>query len=50
MSFNKVIADDQRFFGSKGEACDWMREQCESRECGGKVLEMVETCVDEVEE
>lgn len=45
---DKVIADDQRFFASKAEACGWMREQCERRKCGGKVFEMAEACVDEV--
>lgn len=45
---DKVIADDQRFFTSKAEASTWMRERAKAGKCGGKVFEVVETCVDEV--
>lgn len=45
---DKIIPDDQRFFTSKGEASNWMRERAKAGKCGGKVFEVVETCVDEV--
>jgi len=46
---DKIIPDDQRFFASRAEACGWMRDRAKAGKCGGKVFEVVETCVDEVE-
>lgn len=46
---DKIIPDDQRFFTSKAEASEWMRERAKAGKCGGKVFETVETLVDEVE-
>ena len=46
---DKIIPDDQRFFTSRGEASTWMRERAKAGKCGGKVFEISEVCVDEVE-
>jgi hypothetical protein len=46
---DRIIPDDQRLFPDRAVAGAWMREQCAKKKCGGKVLEISETCVDEVE-
>lgn len=46
---DKIIPDDQRFIPDRQAAGDWMREQCARRKCGGKVFEISEVCVEEVE-